>query len=84
MFTYIICSKKKGELLYIGTDEKELKWFEPLKQRHNIRFLNDYFDLMGDLDKSLYGMVEQVVMSRGRTFTGTVCVCVRVVYILHM
>jgi hypothetical protein len=62
---------KPGELLYVATDEPDLNWFAPLGQRHGTRFLRDYVDEVAGLPNDWLGLVEQVVLAHGRTFTGT-------------
>ena len=66
---------RKGELLYIATDEEDLSWFDPLREKFRVRFLRDFQDETVRLPASdranLLGMIEQVVLSHGRTFTGT-------------
>mmetsp|Transcript_13846 Transcript_13846/g.32854 ORF Transcript_13846/g.32854 Transcript_13846/m.32854 type:complete len:322 (-) Transcript_13846:24-989(-) len=61
-----------GEALYVATDEADHGWFAAFEKRHShVRFLSDFEEAVRGVDPSLLGMVEQVVMSRGRTFTGT-------------
>ena len=64
---------KSGEILFIATDERNKTFFDPLKQHHELRFLDDYWDMarLGDLESSFLGMVDTIVASHGRTFTGT-------------
>lgn len=61
------------ELLYIATDEKDKSFFRPLAKHYDLRYLEDYFEKVGldRLDRSLLGMVEIAVASRGRLFVGT-------------
>jgi len=33
-----------NEILYIATDERDKSFFEPIKEHHDIRFLDDYMD----------------------------------------
>ena len=60
-----------AELLYVATDEPRLDWFQPLEGRHRLRFLKDFPGEVAGLPNDLLGMVEQVVLAHGRTFTGT-------------
>jgi hypothetical protein len=64
---------QSGEILFIATDERNKTFFDPLKQNHELRFLDDYWDIakLGDLDSSFLGMVDTIVASHGRTFAGT-------------
>lgn len=62
-----------GEALYIATDELNRTFFEPLTETfgHSVRFLSDYASVTEGLDETYLGMVDTIVASRGRTFTGT-------------
>lgn len=64
---------KPGEILYIATDERNKTFFDPIKEHHDIRFLDDYFEMAGlkDLDPNYMGMIDTIVASRGRAFAGT-------------
>ena len=48
-------------------------FFDPIKEHHELRFLDDYWDMarLGDLDKNFLGMIDTIVASHGRTFSGT-------------
>jgi hypothetical protein len=63
----------KGEILFIATDERNKTWFDPIKEHHELRFLDDYWDMakLGDLDKNFLGMIDTIVASHGRAFAGT-------------
>ena len=63
----------KGEVLFIATDERNKTFFDPLKEHHELRFLDDYWDMarLGDLDKNFLGMIDTIVASHGRAFAGT-------------
>jgi hypothetical protein len=56
--------------LYIATDEVNRSFFEPFFQRHHVYFLNDFDHLLMGLNTNYYGLVEQLVVSRGRIFVG--------------
>ena len=64
---------KPNEIVYIATDEKNNTFFEPLKEKYNLRFLNDYMETAGlkDLDPNLMGMIDTIIASQGRLFVGT-------------
>jgi hypothetical protein len=56
--------------IYIATDERNTKFFDLLKTRYNVYFMSDFQDRYRDVDKHYYGMIDQLVASRGRTFVG--------------
>jgi hypothetical protein len=64
---------KPNELLYVATDERKKEFFNDFAAHHDLRYLDDYWDLagLGDLDGSYMGMIDTIVASRGRTFAGT-------------
>lgn len=64
---------RKNEIVYIATDERDKKFFDPLAEHYNLRFLDDFSDAAGlnDLDPNTFGMVDTIVASRGRLFVGT-------------
>eukprot|EP01065_Artemidia_motanka_P022623 TRINITY_DN2682_c0_g1_i2.p1 TRINITY_DN2682_c0_g1~~TRINITY_DN2682_c0_g1_i2.p1 ORF type:complete len:637 (+),score=179.53 TRINITY_DN2682_c0_g1_i2:82-1992(+) len=64
---------KPGCVLYVSTDQKDKKWFGPLRDRYRLRFFTDFSDSAGldALEPGEVGMVEQVVASAGDVFVGT-------------
>jgi hypothetical protein len=64
---------KKGEILFIATDERNKTFFDPIKEHHEVRFLDDYWDMakLDKLDSYFLGMVDTIVASHGRAFAGT-------------
>lgn len=61
------------EILYIATDEKNKTKFNDIAAHHDVRFLEDYWELAGldKLDPNYVGMVDAIVASRARAFAGT-------------
>lgn len=62
---------EKGSTLYILTDEKDKKFFQPLKEEYDVCFLEDFFELLEDVNTNYYGMIEQLIAARGKVFIGT-------------
>jgi uncharacterized protein YggL (DUF469 family) len=64
---------EEREILFIATDERNKTFFNPLKEYHEVRFLDDYWDMakLGDLDSNFLGMIDTIVASHGRAFAGT-------------
>ena len=67
---------KENTTVYIATDETNLTFFEPLRKHYHLIFLNDCLDLLnanipvGRVDQMHYGLIDQLVASRGRYFLG--------------
>jgi hypothetical protein len=60
-----------GNTVYIGTDERDKSFFDPLKKHGwKLLFLDDFKDILGDINPNYYGMIDQLIASRGRTFFG--------------
>lgn len=64
---------KPKEILYIATDERNKTFFDDILKHHDLRYLDDYWDMAGlaDLDPNYMGMIDTVVASRGRAYAGT-------------
>lgn len=63
----------KTNLLYIGTDERNLSFFDPFRKHFVVKTLNDYMSeaRIGDENANHIGMIEQIVMANAYTFIGT-------------
>jgi GDP-fucose protein O-fucosyltransferase len=61
---------KEGTTLYVATDEHDQQFFDPLREHYDIVVLNDFHKELGDLNTNYYGMVDQLISSRGETFFG--------------
>lgn len=69
---YTMLSKQIPEnaTLFIATDEHDKTYFDLLKDHYNILFLDDFAQELGDINTNYYGMIDQLVASRGRIFYG--------------
>jgi hypothetical protein len=56
--------------VFIATDERNMAFFEPLRKHYHVYFLHDFQHLIGKVNKNYYGMLDQRIASRGRTFVG--------------
>ena len=56
--------------VFVATDERDKSFFDPLKQHYDIVFLDDYMDLLTDVNSNYFGMIDQLVASRGEIFFG--------------
>ncbi len=64
---------KPNEIIFIATDERNKTFFDPIAKHHDIRFLDDYWELagLGDIDSNYFGMIDTIISSRARAFAGT-------------
>lgn len=54
--------------LYISTDERDKKFFDPLKKHYDVVFLDDFHDeALKGVNTNYYGMIDQLVATRSRT-----------------
>lgn len=61
---------KDKATLYIGTDERNKTFFDPIKQQYDVLFLDDFMDELEGINSNYYGMIDQLIASRGRIFYG--------------
>lgn len=61
----------EGSTLFVATDEKDRNFFKPLQEHYDVCFLDDFKHLFEGLNENLYGMLDQLVASRGDKFFGT-------------
>lgn len=62
---------EKGGVLYIATDERDKKFFDPFREHYDIVFLDDFKDLLKGINSNFYGMLDQLIASKGKVFFGT-------------
>ena len=58
-------------MLYIATDERDKTFFKPFSEKHEVVFLDDFTHLLKGINTNYYGMLDQLVASKGRVFYGT-------------
>lgn len=68
---YSLSEVESGSTIFVASDEKGEVFFTRLHERYDLVFLNDYTDLLSGINVNYYGMVEQIVASRGVQFFGT-------------
>jgi GDP-fucose protein O-fucosyltransferase len=69
----------EGSTVYVATDEHKKSFFDPLKEHYDIVFMGDFMDQLQGVNKNHYGMIDQLVASRGRIFFG----CWHSTYVSH-
>jgi hypothetical protein len=61
---------KPGSTVYVATDEKDRRFFDPLGTQYKLFFLDDFKHLLHGFNTNKYGMLDQLVAARGRVFFG--------------
>jgi hypothetical protein len=61
---------QKNATLFIATDERKKSFFDPLREQYDIVFLDDFKHELEGVNTNYYGMIDQLVASRGRIFFG--------------
>ena len=56
--------------IYIGTDERDKSFFKPVADHYDLVYLDDFKDLVSDVNSNFYGMLDQLITSRARVFFG--------------
>jgi len=62
---------EEGGLIYIATDERDKSFFEPFFKHYDVVFLDDFKDQIKGINPNFYGMLDQLIASKGRVFFGT-------------
>ena len=58
-------------VVFIATDERNKDFFAPLRKHYpHLYFLDDFKHLLTNVNTNYYGMIDQLVASRGRLFFG--------------
>jgi GDP-fucose protein O-fucosyltransferase len=61
---------RDGRTVYIATDERNITFFEPLAKHYNLLFMKDFKKELVGVNTNFYGMIDQLVASRGDVFVG--------------
>jgi len=61
---------KPNTTIFVATDERDKKFFDPLRARYDLLFLDDFHHLLSGVNTNFYGMMDQLIASRGRIFFG--------------
>uniref|UniRef100_A0A7S4ACZ5 O-fucosyltransferase family protein n=1 Tax=Pseudo-nitzschia australis TaxID=44445 RepID=A0A7S4ACZ5_9STRA len=59
-----------NSVVFIATDERDKSYFEPMKKKYNLLFLDDFVGELKGVNSNYYGMIDQLVASRGSKFFG--------------
>ena len=59
-----------GSTVYIATDEGNKTFFDPFRKHYNLLFWDHFQDQMQSINRNYYGMLDQLVASRGEIFWG--------------
>eukprot|EP00980_Cylindrotheca_fusiformis_P026788 scaffold17468_cov106-Cylindrotheca_fusiformis.AAC.4 len=60
----------KGTTVYVATDEHKKEFFHDMESYWNVVYMDNYLHLLDGVDKNYFGMIDQLVSSRGRLFFG--------------
>ena len=56
--------------VFIATDERDKSFFKPLQDVYDVVFLDDFMDVLKDVNTNFYGMIDQLVAAKGDVFLG--------------
>lgn len=70
-----ILANVKGEIpfnstVFVATDHQGKPFFKPLADHYDLVYLNDFKKELEGVNTNFFGMIDQVVASRGRVFFG--------------
>uniref|UniRef100_A0A7S2L6Y3 O-fucosyltransferase family protein n=1 Tax=Leptocylindrus danicus TaxID=163516 RepID=A0A7S2L6Y3_9STRA len=60
-----------GATVFIATDERNKGFFKPFRGEYDVVFLDDFKHLIPDMNTNYFGMLDQLIASKGRVFYGT-------------
>jgi len=60
-----------GAAIFVATDERDKSFFNKLKEKYDVYFLDDFMDVLDGINPNYFGMIDQLVSSKGETFFGT-------------
>lgn len=60
-----------SKTIYIATDEKNRTFFEPFKKQYQVFFMDDFEDILDDVNSNYFPLIDQLISSRGDIFFGT-------------
>ena len=60
----------ENSTIYIATDERNKAFFSVFHDHYHVYFLDDFSHLLQGVNTNFYGMLDQRIASRGRTFVG--------------
>jgi hypothetical protein len=50
-----------GATIFIATDERDKAFFDPLKEHYDIKFLDDFMDVLEGVNVNYYGMIGKTI-----------------------
>jgi len=62
---------EENATIFVATDERDKSFFQPLMEHYDLVFLDDYMHLFKDMNPNNFGMLDQLIASKGRVFYGT-------------
>lgn len=62
---------QSGATIFIATDERNKSFFKPFREDYDVVFLDDFMHLIPNFNTNYYGMLDQLIASKGRVFYGT-------------
>jgi hypothetical protein len=60
----------RGTTVYVATDEREKSFFKDMEEYWDVLYMDYFMNQLEGVDKNYFGMIDQLVSSRGRTFFG--------------
>jgi hypothetical protein len=57
--------------VFIATDAKKKDFFEPFVKNYDVVFLDDFKDEIEGVNSNYYGILDQIIASKGEVFLGT-------------
>eukprot|EP00536_Pseudo-nitzschia_multiseries_P003175 jgi/Psemu1/236458/estExt_Genewise1.C_470075 len=59
-----------NSVIFIATDERNSEFFEPMRKKYDLLFLKDFQKDLKGVNSNYFGMIDQLIASRGSKFFG--------------
>jgi hypothetical protein len=60
----------ENKTVYVATDERDKSFFDPLRKHYDLVFLYEFKHELEGVNSNLFGMLDQLIASRGKVFAG--------------
>ena len=61
---------RPNSVVFLATNEKDKEFFAPLREHYTVVFLDDFPHVLSGIDPNLYGILDQLVAARAKSFFG--------------
>lgn len=71
LYNYSESFLQKNSTLFIATDHRDKSFFAPFQKNYDVVFLDDFKEELKGINSNYFGILDQVIASKGDVFVGT-------------